>query len=63
MTAAIGVAVGLGRETSAVLGTVMAFLILAVLPLVGSRAEGQETRREDPDVLEHDAVRSQEERE
>ena len=63
MTAAIGVAVGLGRETSAVLGTVMAFLILAVLPLVGSRAEAQETRWEDPDVLQHDAVRSQEERE
>jgi putative Mg2+ transporter-C (MgtC) family protein len=34
LTAAIGVAVGLGRETSAVLGTGLALVILALLPQV-----------------------------
>lgn len=34
MTAAIGVAVGLGREATAVLSTVLALLILAVVPKV-----------------------------
>lgn len=34
MTAAIGVAVGLGREATAVLSTVLALLILAVIPKV-----------------------------
>ena len=34
LTAAVGVAVGLGREASAVLGTVLAFIILAFLPQV-----------------------------
>jgi putative Mg2+ transporter-C (MgtC) family protein len=39
LTAAVGVAVGLGRETSAVLGTVLAFIILALLPRVKPSAE------------------------
>lgn len=36
-TAAIGVAVGLGHEATAVLGTVMALLILHVMPLLLDR--------------------------
>jgi putative Mg2+ transporter-C (MgtC) family protein len=40
-TAAIGVAVGLGREATAVLGTLMALLILHVVPLLlDSRPNG-----------------------
>jgi putative Mg2+ transporter-C (MgtC) family protein len=39
LTAAVGVAVGLCREASAVLGTVLAFIILALLPQVKSSAE------------------------
>jgi putative Mg2+ transporter-C (MgtC) family protein len=39
LTAAVGVAVGLGREASAVLGTVLAFIILALLPRVKPSAE------------------------
>jgi putative Mg2+ transporter-C (MgtC) family protein len=39
LTAAVGVAVGLGREASAVLGTVLAFIILALLPRVKPAAE------------------------
>jgi putative Mg2+ transporter-C (MgtC) family protein len=47
LTAAIGVAVGLGRETSAVLGTVLALIILALLPRFGPHAEADETSGED----------------
>jgi len=36
LTAAVGIAAGMGREMSAVLGTVLAFIILAVVPRVGS---------------------------
>jgi putative Mg2+ transporter-C (MgtC) family protein len=59
LTAAIGVAVGLGRETSAVLGTGLALVILALLPQVGPRADTLESPREPPDVPRADAVRSQ----
>jgi putative Mg2+ transporter-C (MgtC) family protein len=34
LTAAVGVAAGMGRETSAILGTVLAFIILVFLPRV-----------------------------
>ena len=37
-TAAIGVAVGLGHEATAVLGTLMALLILHVMPLLRKRS-------------------------
>ena len=37
LTAAVGCAAGMGRETSAILGTVLAFLILALLPRVSSQ--------------------------
>src|SRR5688572_8730976 len=48
LTAAIGVAVGLGRETSAVLGTGLALVILALLPKVGPPTEAPEPPREPP---------------
>jgi putative Mg2+ transporter-C (MgtC) family protein len=37
LTAAIGVAVGMGREASAILSTILAWLILSVLPWIGHR--------------------------
>jgi putative Mg2+ transporter-C (MgtC) family protein len=52
LTAAVGVAAGLGRETSAVLGTALALIILALLPQVkppaqasGAARDGAGTRR------------------
>jgi putative Mg2+ transporter-C (MgtC) family protein len=51
LTAAIGVAVGLGREASALLGTVLALMILALLPQVEPSAEAQEPSREDAGAL------------
>src|SRR5689334_6007364 len=36
MTAAIGIACGLGRETTAVLSTLLALAVLALLPKIGS---------------------------
>jgi putative Mg2+ transporter-C (MgtC) family protein len=47
LTASVGMAVGLGREVSAILGTVLALIILALLPRVGLYADAQETPRED----------------
>jgi len=37
LTAAVGCAAGMGREASAILGTVLAFLILALLPRINSQ--------------------------
>jgi putative Mg2+ transporter-C (MgtC) family protein len=37
LTAAVGIAAGLGREASAVLATVLAFIILALLPHLGRK--------------------------
>jgi putative Mg2+ transporter-C (MgtC) family protein len=37
LTAAVGMAAGMGRETSAILGTVLAFIILSLLPRVERR--------------------------
>jgi putative Mg2+ transporter-C (MgtC) family protein len=59
LTAAIGVAVGLGREASALLGTGLALVILALLPHVGPPVEAQESPREEPpDARRDDSVRS-----
>jgi putative Mg2+ transporter-C (MgtC) family protein len=58
LTAAIGVAVGLGWEAAAVLGTGLALVILAILPQVGSPAEVQERPREPSDTRRDDAVPS-----
>jgi putative Mg2+ transporter-C (MgtC) family protein len=58
LTAAIGVAVGLGREASAVLGTGLTLVILALLPQVGPSAEAQERPWESSDTRRDDAVPS-----
>jgi putative Mg2+ transporter-C (MgtC) family protein len=47
LTASVGMAVGLGRESSAILGTVLAFMILALLPLVQSPADVSEASQGD----------------
>jgi putative Mg2+ transporter-C (MgtC) family protein len=41
-TAAVGIAAGLGREASAVLGTLLAFLIFAIIPRLASKQSGEE---------------------
>jgi putative Mg2+ transporter-C (MgtC) family protein len=51
LTASVGVAVGLGRETSAILGTVLALIILSLLPHVSSYADAPETPLEDEATL------------
>ena len=63
LTAAVGVAVGLGREASAVLGTVLALIILALLPRVRPYPDPEETRREDTGALPQTAVRAHDTRE
>ncbi|MFJ4396178.1 MgtC/SapB family protein [Pseudomonas sp. NPDC089396] len=56
MTAAIGTAAGMGREATALISTVMALLVLATMPLVvdkiegegeAKRKEGEETKEEE----------------
>jgi putative Mg2+ transporter-C (MgtC) family protein len=54
LTAAVGVAVGLGRNASAVLGTCLACLILALLPPGESPPAARERPWEDPDTRPHD---------
>jgi putative Mg2+ transporter-C (MgtC) family protein len=58
LTAAVGMAVGLGRETSAVLGTGLAFVILALLPQVGPPGARQEPRREEHGTSQEDTGQS-----
>ena len=38
LTAAVGIAAGMGREASAILGTVLALIILALIPRIGPKA-------------------------
>jgi putative Mg2+ transporter-C (MgtC) family protein len=47
LTASVGVAVGLGRATSAILGTVLTLIVLALLPRVRPSAGAHEATRED----------------
>jgi putative Mg2+ transporter-C (MgtC) family protein len=63
LTAAVGVAVGLGREASAVLGTVLALMILALPPRVRPYPDPEETRREDIGALQQTTVRAHDTRE
>ena len=58
LTAAVGVAVGLGREASAVLGTVLAFIILALLPQVGPHGDADERVRKDTGPRQRTAARA-----
>jgi len=54
LTAAIGVAAGMGRESTAVLSTLLALLILSVIPMVerllGKDGSKTEVRRVDDAV-------------
>jgi len=63
LTAAVGVAVGLGREASAVLGTVLAFIILALLPQVKPHPDTDEPPREDTGARRPPAVKAHDVRE
>lgn len=47
LTAAVGIAAGLGRETSAVLGTCLALLVLSVVQRTSVRLSGYDTRKSD----------------
>jgi putative Mg2+ transporter-C (MgtC) family protein len=47
LTASVGMAVGLGRESSAILGTVLALIILSLLPLVKPSADVSEASQGD----------------
>ena len=58
LTAAVGVAVGLGREASAVLGTVLALIILALLPQVRPSPGPEEMRRQDTGAPRQPGVRA-----
>ena len=46
LTAAIGIAAGMGREVSAIVGTVLAFLILALLPHLTPHGDNEESDNE-----------------
>jgi putative Mg2+ transporter-C (MgtC) family protein len=62
LTAAVGVAVGMGREASAMLGTALALIILALLPRVGPDAEADETPGEAPGARQPPAGRAHDQR-
>jgi putative Mg2+ transporter-C (MgtC) family protein len=47
MTAAIGIACGLGRETTAVLSTLLALVVLGLVPKLVDRLPGKPTDRPD----------------
>lgn len=42
ITAVLGVAAGLGRELTAICAAVLAFVVLALMPLIGGKSEGEE---------------------
>lgn len=45
MTAAIGTAAGMGREATALISTVMALLVLATMPMVVDKVEGENEQK------------------
>ncbi|MBV4504242.1 MgtC/SapB family protein [Pseudomonas sp. BW13M1] len=56
MTAAIGSAAGMGREATALVSTVLALLVLASMPLLVDKVEGEVREKkggEDEDVRKH----------
>ncbi|RRV48988.1 MgtC/SapB family protein [Pseudomonas sp. p106] len=46
MTAAIGTAAGMGREATALISTVLALLVLATMPIVVEKVEGQDEQKQ-----------------
>ncbi|QWA31256.1 MgtC/SapB family protein [Pseudomonas sp. RC3H12] len=54
MTAAIGTAAGMGREATALISTVLALLVLASMPLLVEKVEGEhEDKREEEERRKH----------
>ncbi|CAI8769229.1 MULTISPECIES: MgtC/SapB family protein [Pseudomonas] len=54
MTAAIGTAAGMGREATALVSTVLALLVLASMPLLVEKVEGEhEDKREEEEGRKH----------
>ncbi|PZW74573.1 putative Mg2+ transporter-C (MgtC) family protein [Pseudomonas sp. 2848] len=54
MTAAIGTAAGMGREATALISTVLALLVLASMPLLVEKVEGEhEDKREEEEGRKH----------
>lgn len=54
MTAAIGTAAGMGREATALVSTVLALLVLASMPLLVEKVEGEhEEKREEEEGRKH----------
>lgn len=54
MTAAIGTAAGMGREATALISTVLALLVLASMPLLVDKVEGEhEDKREEEEGRKH----------
>jgi putative Mg2+ transporter-C (MgtC) family protein len=54
LTAAVGIAAGLGREASAVLGSVLAVIVLASLRWVGPSTRGDNRQKPDPRIPDSD---------
>lgn len=48
MTAAIGIAAGMGREMTAIVSTVLALGIFSIMPRIVARFESQEEKDQDP---------------
>jgi len=46
MTAAIGTAAGMGREATALVSTLLALLVLATMPMVVDKVEGQDEEKQ-----------------
>ncbi|MCI0914697.1 MULTISPECIES: MgtC/SapB family protein [Pseudomonas] len=54
MTAAIGTAAGMGREATALISTVLSLLVLATMPIMVEKVEGQdEEKQQEEDVRKH----------
>lgn len=54
MTAAIGTAAGMGREATALISTVLALLVLASMPVLVDKVEGEhEEKREEEEGRKH----------
>jgi putative Mg2+ transporter-C (MgtC) family protein len=46
MTAAIGTAAGMGREATALISTVLALLVLATMPILVDKVEGENDEKQ-----------------
>lgn len=53
MTAAIGVAAGMGREATALISTILALLVLNSMPWVVDKVEGEDSEKKNEDSTKH----------